>query len=127
MDGRKYTGVKLPITKGQVLERLPPGHQRKHFMRLHPDLAGFQFQFPHTSGVPLLDVMTVTDTGTLAVPVYSQIGSESSNWPTVLVEGESCCVFQLLGLTQFPVVPKHPQSENPKYINWGMERGLVIT
>jgi len=91
MDGKKWTGVPLPITKGKVLEKLPPAHECKQYIRLHLDLAAVLFQFPHTSGVPLLDVTTVTDTGTVAVPVYSQIGSELSNWPTVLVEGESCC------------------------------------
>ena len=127
IKGKKWTGAALPITEGKVLERLPQGHGRSNYNRLHLDLLAFLFQFPHTSGVPLLDVTTVTDTGTVAVAVYSQIGSVSSNWPTVLVEGESCCVFQLLGLTQFPVVPRHPQSQNPKHINWGIERGLVVT
>ena len=75
MEGKKWTGVSLPITKGKVLERLPPAHECKQYIRLHLDLAAFLFQFPHTSGVPLLDVITVTNTGTVAVPVYSQIGS----------------------------------------------------
>ncbi len=35
-----------------------------------------------------------------------------------MVEAKSCCVLQLLGLTQFPVVPRHPQSCNPKFIIW---------
>ena len=118
IKGKKWTGAALPITEGKVLERLPQGHGRSNYNRLHLDLLAFLSQFPHTSGVPLLDVTTVTDTGTVAVAVYSQIGSVSSNWPTVLVEGESCCVFQLLGLTQFPVVPRHPQSQNLKFINW---------
>ncbi len=73
-----------------------------------------------TSGVPLLDVTTVSDDGGQAVAVYSKIDSGYSNWPYVLVEGESCCVLQLLGLTQFPVVPRHPQHQNPKFINWGV-------
>ena len=138
MDGKKYVGIALPVAQfhktsdgkiraNQVMERLPLGHTRTQFIRLHLDLAAFLFQYPHISGVPLLDLVTVIATGEKAVPVYSQIDSDSSNWPTVMVEGESCCVFQLLGLTQFPVVPRHPQSQNPKYINWGMQRGLVVT
>jgi hypothetical protein len=75
MNGKKYAGVALPIIKGKVLERLPLAHGRKQYIRLHLDLAAFLYQFPHTSGVPLLDVIAVTDTGTVAVPVYSQIGS----------------------------------------------------
>ena len=128
MEGKKRTGVSLPITKGKVLERLPQGHNCRYYYRLHMDLAACLYQFPHLSGVPLLDITTVSDTGRVeSVPIYSQISSASGNWPTVLVEGESCCVLQLLGLTQFPVVPRHPQSQNPKHINWGIERGLVVT
>ena len=128
MEGKKCSGVKLPITQGKVFERLPPDHNRKKYYRLHFDLAAGLFQFPHLSGVPVLDITTVSDTGREeSVPIFSQNGSERDNWPTVMVEGESCCVFQLLGLTQFPVVPRHPQSQNPKYINWGMQRGLVVT
>ncbi len=66
-DGKKWTGVALPITKGKVLERLLPAHECKQYIRLHLDFAAFLFQFPHTSSMPLLDVTTVTDTGTVAV------------------------------------------------------------
>jgi hypothetical protein len=46
----------------------------------------------------------------------------------VLVEGEECCVLQLLGLTQFSVVLRNPQSQNPKYINWVYgDNGVVRT
>ena len=126
MEGVLKAGVRLPITKGMVLERLYPGHGHKKFYKLHLDLLLLQMQCPHVSGVPLLDIITVLDDGSSrAVAVYSQ---SSSVWPTVQVEGESCCVLQLLGLTQFRVVPRHPQQQNPKFINWGQDDwGRVIT
>ncbi len=138
MDGKKHAGIALPVAKfittsdgkvktNQVLERLPLGHARTQYIRLHLDLAALLYQYPHICGVPVLDVVTETATEKKAVPVYSQSASDASNWPTVKIEGESCCVFQLLGLTQFPVVPRHPQSQNPKVINWGIEHGLVVT
>ena len=74
-------GIALPVSQfhktsdgkikaNQVLERLPLGHTRTQFIRLHLDLAAFLFQYPHISGVPLLDLVTVTATGKKAVPVY---------------------------------------------------------
>ena len=64
-------GIALPVAQfhktsdgkikaNQVLERLPLGHTRTQFIRLHLDLAAFLFQYPHISGVPLLDLVTVT-------------------------------------------------------------------
>ncbi len=71
MDGKKYVGIALPVAQfhktsdgeiraNQVMERLPLGHTRTQFIRLHLDLAAFLFQYPHISGVPLLDLVTVT-------------------------------------------------------------------
>ena len=126
MEGVLKAGVHSPKTDGMVLERLYPGYGHKKFYKLHLDLLLFQMQCQHVSGVPLLDIITVSDDGSRqAVAVYSR---SSSVWPTVLVEGESCCVLQLLGLTQFRVVPRHPQLQNPKFINWGQDDwGRVIT
>jgi hypothetical protein len=126
MEGVLKAGVHSPKTDGMVLEQLYPGYGHKKFYKLHLDLLLFQMQCPHVSGVPLMDIVTVSDDGSRqAVAVYSR---SSSVWPTVLVEGESCCVLQLLGLTQFRVVPRHPQHQNPKFINWCMDYwGRVVT
>ena len=56
-------------------------------------------------------------------------GSGGNNWAKVRVEGKDCCVLQLLGLTQFSVVPRHPKkAQKPQYILWGYgNNGVVVT
>ena len=41
IKGKKWTGAALPITEGKVLERLPQGHGRSNYNRLHLDLLAF--------------------------------------------------------------------------------------
>jgi hypothetical protein len=129
VQGAETAGVPLPITEGsRVLERLSADHSRQRFFALHLDLLLFQIQFPHISGVPLLDVVTVHNGRKMAVAVKSYVNGAYSNWPHVDVDQETLCALQLLGLTQFGVVPMHPQHQNPKFINWGYpELGLFAT
>ena len=107
-----------------MLQVLRPGHGCGQFYTIHLDLLLVQMLHPNMRGLPLLD-LTSAD-GSRAVYTYTKSGSH--NWPHVLVEGEECCVLQLLGLTQFSVVPRNPQSQNPQYINWGYgDNGVVRT
>ncbi len=77
-------GIALPVAQfhktsdgkikaNQVLERLPLGHTRTQFIRLHLDLAAFLFQYPHKRCAV---VVTVTATGKKAVPVSGGGGFE---------------------------------------------------
>ena len=86
----------------------------------------FQIQNPFERDVPVLD--WVTKEGSRVH--LSARGASYSGWPVVRCIGGSkqCCVNQLLGLLQFPVIPRHPQLQKEKYINWGYNRqGLFRT
>ena len=65
MEGVLKAGVHLPMTDGMVFERLYPGHGHKKFYKLHLHLLLFQMQCPHFSGVPLMDIVTVSDDGSV--------------------------------------------------------------
>lgn len=118
----------MPITEGRVLERLSPGHIYLRFFALHLDLLLFQIQFPHISGVPLLDVVTVHHDAKRAVAEKSYLNAGYSNWPHVDADKEHLCALELLGLTQFRVVPMRPQHQNPKFVNWGYPQlGIFAT
>ena len=108
------------------MEKLSPGHGCPKFQTLHLDLLLVQLLVPNLRGLPVLDVSTPSEQHSeLAYYTYVYGGSR---WPCVLVGGEQCCVMQLLGLTQFEVVPRHPQSEGTKYVNWGYGvHGIVKT
>ena len=121
--------VDLKIARGnQVLETLSQGHACKKFMTLHLDLLLAQLLVPNMCGLPLVDVSTPSELlSERAEKTYTKSGG--NNWPHVKVGGEECCVMQLLGLTQFKIVPRHPQSQKPrKYLNWGYgHNGICIT
>ncbi len=60
--------------------------------------------------------------------VFTTSDSGYNIWPSVKVDGEDCCVLELLGLLQFAVIPRNPQHVNPKCVNWGCDRlGRVRT
>ncbi len=81
----------------------------------------------------MLEDVTVSDTGVqTSAPIYTS-DQTTDNWPCVWIPSRTnktrrCCVCQLLGLTQFSVVPRHPQSRGTKYVNWGYGRlGIIST
>jgi hypothetical protein len=79
-------------------------------------------------GLPLVDVSTPS--APLSEKAwYTYTKSGVNNWPHVVVGGMECCVMQLLGLTQFKIIPRHPQDQRPiKYINWGYgQNGICNT
>ena len=123
--GSEKKAIDLPIMDGaRVLQALPPGHEFHEFQTLHLDLLLVQMLLPNVRGLPLIDLTSAA--GSLAVYTYTKSGGH--NWAHVLVEEEECCVLQLLGLTQFSVVPRNPRHEKPIYILWGYgNNGVVAT
>jgi hypothetical protein len=86
----------------------------------------FQMQNPFERDVPVLD--WVTSEGSRVH--LSATGAAYSGWPSVSSIGgpKKCCVNQLFGLFQFPFIPRHPQLQAKKFINWGYDRqGLFRT
>ena len=110
--------IDLKIAGGrQVMEKLSPGHGCPKFQTLHLDLLLVQLLVPNLRGLPVLDVSTPSEQHSeLAYYTYVYGGSR---WLYVLVGGKGCCVLQLLGLTQFVIIPRHPQSKGKKFVNWG--------
>ena len=123
--GSQKRAIDLKITDGsRVLQALPPGHGYGEFQTIHLDLLLVQMLLPNVRGLPLLDLTSAA--GSRAVYTYTK--SRGNNWAHVLVEDEECCVPQLLGLTQFSVVPRNPRHEKPIYILWGYgNNGVVAT
>ncbi len=105
-----------------VLQRLPLGHQEAQYYALHLDLLLFCMRFPHVRGIPLLDLRTRRDDGSLgSEPLVTTTGSGYNMWPTVKLDNKECCVDELLGLLQFEAIPRNPQRVNPKCANWGYD------
>ena len=79
---------------------------------------------PHAEGIPVVEFNSGNRASTLST--YS---CPYQLWPKVLIGGEGCCVAQLLGLTQFDVIlrhPQHPQSHR-KCINCGVIDRIFCT
>ncbi len=124
--GDQRRAIDLKIMDGcRVLQVLPQGHGYEEFYTIHLDLLLVQMLLPNMRRLPLLDLTSVN--GSSAMRTYTTSGG--NNWAKVLVEGKDCCVLQLLGLTQFSVVPRHPKKEQkPQYILWGYgNNGVVVT
>ena len=116
------------ITGIYVLQMLAAGHMEHHFYVLHLDVLLFCLQFPHVRGMPLLDRRTRIAGVEESFAVFTTTNAGYSIWPSVNVDGEYCCVLELLGLLQFPVIPRNPQHVNPKCVNRGYDRlGRVRT
>ena len=83
----------------------------------------FQTQFSDQQHVPILDM--VTEDGSCAH--FSSTGSSYSRWPSMSNIGgkKRACTNQLIGLLQFPIIPRHPQLQSVKYCNWGYDRGGI--
>lgn len=103
------------------MEVLPDDHQEAVFYTLHFDVLLFCLQFPHVRRMPLLDYTTRGGGVAGSEPVYTTTGAGYHMWPSVQVDGEECCVPQLLGLLQFQVIPRHPQHVVPKCVSWGYD------
>jgi hypothetical protein len=84
----------------------------------------FQCQLLHARGVPLLEYSN----GAKKRTNCSSTSACHSAWPYVTVESNGCCVLQLLGLTQFEMIPRNPQTgQECKFANWGEFLGCVYT
>jgi hypothetical protein len=91
---------------------------------LHLDMWALSMTLPHASGIPVIEYRCAADKAF----TFSSFSSVHNIWPKVLI-GTDCCVAQLLGLTQFGVVPRHPQhpQSHTKWINWGVVNGIFRT
>ena len=84
----------------------------------------FQCQIVHARGVPLLEY---TNEETVRTHCSSTSACHSA-WPYVTVDSADCCVLQLLGLTQFEMIPRNPQTgQERKFANWGEFMGCMYT
>lgn len=97
------------------------------YYALHLDMWALGMTLPHAEGIPVIEFNCANNRAS----TFSTYGSVHAIWPRVLIggPGEDCCVAQLLGLTQFDVIPRHPQhpQSHKKWINWGVIDGIFRT
>jgi hypothetical protein len=109
-----------------VLRRLARRPTGVPYYVLHLDALLLQCQYLHARGVPVLDYVDLTGARTRTHCSYTS--APYNAWPYVEVEGDSCCVLQLLGLTQFEITPRNPQiGQATKDVNWGELEGKTFT
>ena len=123
-DGQKKDHT-LHFTLGeQVLAQVWDPEPGSAFYTLHLDLWAFNMQLPHARGIPVLEWNNGNRAKTFAT--YS---CPYHPWPEVRIGEKGCCVAQLLGRTQFAVIPRHPQhlQSHTKWINWGFKDGIFCT
>ena len=123
-DGKQKNHT-LHFTLGeQVLAQVWNPEPGSAFYTLHLDMWALSMELSHATGIPVLEFNVGNSASTFAT--YS---TPYNPWPKVLIGGKDCCVAQLLGLTQFDVIPRHPQhpQSHIKYINWGFPDGIFCT
>ena len=107
-----------------VLKRWMTRPTRGCFYVLRLSALLFHCQIMHARGVPLLEYAD----GQKVRTHCSSTSACHSTWPNVTVERADCCVLQLLGLTQFEMIPRNPQTgQKRKFANWGEFRGCTWT
>jgi hypothetical protein len=121
----KEIPAKIEFTAGDlVLKSCLARPTRGFYYVLHLSAFLFQCQLLHARGVPLLDY---TD-GQKVRSHCSSTSSCHSVWPYATVEGAGRCVLELLGLTQFEMIPRNPQiGQDCKFANWGEFMGCTWT
>ena len=95
------------------------------YLVLHLDMWALSMTLPHAEGIPVVELVG----GHNKAKTFATHSSVHHMWPCVKIGGKDCCVAQLLGLTQFAVVPRHPQhpQSHQKWINWGVIDGIFRT
>jgi hypothetical protein len=107
-----------------VLKRCTTRPSRGSYYVLRLGALVFNCQILHARGVPLLEYVD----GRKVRTKCSKTSACHSAWPHVDVERAGCCVLQLLGLTQFEMIPRNPQTgQKRKFANWGEFMGCTWT
>jgi hypothetical protein len=121
----KAINAKMHFKAGDlVLKRSLTRPTSDSFYTLHLSAFLFQCQLLHARGVPLLEHTK----GNKVRTHCSKTPACHSAWPGVTVESANCCVLQLLGLTQFEMIPRNPQTgQDCKFANWGEFMGCIYT
>ena len=126
LDGREISHT-LHFTLGeQVLAQMCYPEPGSEYYTLHLDMWALSMTLTHAAGIPVVEFHSNNRANT-----FSTFSSPYHNWPSVLIGGcrDDCCVAQLLGLTQFDVIPRHPQhpQSHKKWTNWGFIDGIFRT
>jgi hypothetical protein len=121
----KSIEAEIRFTAGDlVLKRSPTKPAHGFFNIMHLDAFMLQCQILHARGVPLLEY---TDGQKIRTQCSSTSACHSA-WPIATVESECVCILQLLGLIQFEMIPRNPQTgQTCKFANWGEFMGCIWT
>ena len=117
--------AKIGFKEGDlVLKRHLTRPEHGFFYILYMDAFMMQSQILHARGVPLLEYTNGDKVRTLC----SSTSARHSAWPYATVESAHCCILELLGLTQFEMIPRNPQTgQLCKFANWGEYMGCIWT